>query len=205
MARWGWVAQSRVFTGSRGSAALTCAAAALCRGPGSRVAKAERPGLPSLLPGAQGHRRDDSVPSWGLRLLSHLGTWNPARIGWTRSGAGEGARSPSPRCRDAPGRAGGLLLCRQVAPSPPRGTVGAASPPRAVEFPPKTSKHARKSCQTPHLRSSLEFSFSSFNNYNSRGCPSSLEHTTRLCSYLPRLLILKPRQGYLLQHQLSFK
>ena len=66
------------------------------------------PGIPGG-DGGGGGVGDDSVPSWGpgpRRSLccahpSHLGTWNRAPIGRIRCGAGEGARSPNPRRRDA--------------------------------------------------------------------------------------------------------
>lgn len=105
----GWLGAG-VFTRSRGSAALPCAAAALCWGAGSRVAKAERPGSPASPAGCPGTPEGRFRPVLGaeaaeeprLRLPGHLGTWKPARIRGVRGGAGEGARSPSPRCPDAP-------------------------------------------------------------------------------------------------------
>lgn len=72
LAKVGWLSPW-MFTGSRGSNALTCAAAALCWAAGSRVAKAARPGPPPLLPAAQGHQRDDSVRSLGLGPRRSLG------------------------------------------------------------------------------------------------------------------------------------
>lgn len=115
-ARW---PSSCKFTGSRGSAALTCAAA-LCWGAGSRDAKALHPGPPLA-------RRPPETPEGGLRpafgagpaeqpglRLPGRGNEDQARIARVGGGLGDGAGFPSPRCRDPPPRpppppAGGAL------------------------------------------------------------------------------------------------
>lgn len=87
----------RTSSGSHGSAALTCAAAALCRAAGP----------PPLLPAAQGHGKGDSVRSAGLGPRRNLRRGSPSSWGrradsdrmvvrWVWEEAG----CPSPRCRD---------------------------------------------------------------------------------------------------------
>lgn len=76
-----------------------------------------------------------------LRLRSHFGMRSPARLGSAgldpRWG---GRRSEAPGCRDALGASASAGRWRPGHPTPPPpGTVGAASPHRAVEFPPENA------------------------------------------------------------------
>lgn len=108
-ARW---LRPGTLPGSRGSAALTCAAR-LCVG--KQVPGLPRPGAPPLLSAARGHWRGDSVRSLGLgpqgrrlRLASHLGAWKPPRS-MHRGGVGGAAGSPRDPRRPPPPPAGGAL------------------------------------------------------------------------------------------------
>nr|XP_020741011.1 collagen alpha-1(XXVI) chain [Odocoileus virginianus texanus] len=116
----GWLGPSSCkFTGSRGSAALTCAAA-LCWGAGSRDAKALHPGPPLA-------RRPPETPEGGLRpafgvgpveqpglRLPGRGNEDQARIARVGGGLGEGAGFPSPRCRDPPAATSSAGSCANL-------------------------------------------------------------------------------------------
>lgn len=71
------------------------------------------------------------------------GNGDPARIARVRGGLGEGAGSPSPRCRDPPAATSSAGRWRAGHPR----TVRAASPQSVIESPQKTREPASRSCQ----------------------------------------------------------